>query len=110
MSGLNESIAKVNGFDLNALSANQRGELWTEQISLLYANLTGLVMMIFFSLGYLYCQLNKLGYSGVELNLVKISGDLMTRFIVIGSILIALTIWGLGLVIQLMLEILEEEQ
>ncbi|NQS91902.1 MAG: hypothetical protein HQ574_05775 [Chloroflexi bacterium] len=48
MSGLTERIAEANGFDLNALSANQRGELVAEQISRIYTKLTGPVIAIFF--------------------------------------------------------------
>lgn len=105
MSVFNESIAKANGFDLNALSANQRGELLTEQFSLLYAKLTGPVIIIFFSLGFLYYKLTQLGALSGSINLTDVLGDLSIGFKVVGGILAALVIWGIVLVIQVLLDI-----
>lgn len=109
MSELTERIAQANGFELGSLPANQRGEKTPEQNALLFPKLVAPLIGVFFSIFILYFQLNQQGY----LKEFSVSGDLIATFQqlnigtkVIGGILIAVSIWAIVILIQLILDII----
>jgi len=108
MSGLTEKIAAANGFYLDALPANQRGELIPEQAAQLYSRLFNPLILILLPIVVLFFQFRKSGYiSGFSLTepVLVVLQQMTTSAKVISGLLIALGIWGLVLVILLLLDI-----
>ncbi len=68
MSGLTEKIANANGFYIDALPANQRGELTPDQARSLISKLFGPLILILIPVVMLIVQLQRTGYvSGFSL-------------------------------------------
>ena len=109
MSELTERIAQANGFELGSLPANQRGEKTPEQNSLLFLKLLAPLIIVFFSVFFLYFLLSQQGYlTGFSLtaDLSTTFQQLTTSIKVIGGIMIAVSIWAIVILIQLILDII----
>jgi hypothetical protein len=105
--GLTAILVEANGFHLASLSANQRGEMAREQLSLLYRGLVSPLIFTFVLGGILVYQLSRAGiFSGTSL--AEIFANLKgmsTGLLVFGGILAALSMWGLVLLIQTVMDI-----
>jgi len=109
MSGLTETIAKANGFELGSLPANQRGELTPEQNIQLFSKLYAPLIFVFFSLGYLYYLLYQQGYLvGYVLtaNFTEIVLQMNTGLKIFGGIIIGVLIWSIVIIIQIILDVI----
>ena len=104
---LTEILAEANGFKLSSLGPNQQGDLTREQIPQLYG---GLVSPLVFTLvpgGFVVYQLSRSGVfsdpslAGIMTNLKELS----TSLLMMGGILGLLTVWGLVLLIQTILDL-----
>lgn len=102
--GLTEALASANGFKLSSLPANQRGELAREQVPGLYGGLVSPLIFTLFPGGFLIYQMYQQGVFRGE-SLGEIFRNLNTSFLVIGGILAVLTVWGLVLLVQNMMDI-----
>ena len=108
MSGLTDKIATANGFYIDALPANQRGELIPEQAAQLYSRLINPLILILLPVVVLFFQFRRSGYiSGFSLTepVLVVIEQMTTSAKVFSGLLIALGIWGLVLLVLLLLDI-----
>ncbi|MFV1948315.1 MAG: hypothetical protein ACC633_00090 [Anaerolineales bacterium] len=108
MSGLTEKIANANGFYIDALPANQRGELTPDQARSLISKLFGPLILILIPVVMLIVQLQRTGYvSGFSLTepILVIFQQMTTSAKAFLGIMTALGLWGLVLLILLLLDI-----
>ena len=108
MSELTEKIAAANGFYLDALPANQRGELIQEQAAQLYSRLINPLILILLPVVVLFFQFRKSGFiSGFSLTepVLVVIEQMTSSAKVFSGLVIALGIWGLVLLVLLLLDI-----
>ena len=108
MSGLTEKITTANGFYIDALPANQRGELIPEQARALFSGLFGPLILTLIPVVLLIVQLQRTGYvSRFSLTepILVILQQMTTSAKAFLGIMSALGLWGLVLLILLLLDI-----
>jgi len=110
MSELTERIAQANGFEMGSLPANQRGEKTPEQNSILFPKLIGPVIIVFFTLFFLYFQLSQQGIFKkltITDDFIGIFQELNTGTKVVGGLLVLVVIYAIVILVQLILDILD---
>lgn len=107
LEGLTAALAEANGFHLESLDANRRGELTRAQLPRLYGSLISPLIFILVPGGFLFYQLNRAGVFQDPTPAVILENllELSTSLLVMGGVLGALTVWGLALLVRTVMDL-----